>query len=306
VAVFEEACRRARGLLEQTPGNGLDKRVVVFDNWCEFGEGHYLEPVTGQGFGYVDAIKRVFAPDSPPCQDITPRDVGLEYPEKVYLTRREVMGGLPGRERQVVGDLVAWWGFEDDDAMLSRDSSTCGFHGLKTAFATEAGRVGKGFRCTGGSVAHGPHRLFWPEDGITVELWAKPAEPKQSDRWLLNAVGDSRTGYRLGLCDGRVAWQIPQTSWSHLLSSPAELPVGQWSHVAATFDNEVMRLYIDGSEVASLPRHGPICPSEAGLTLGTYSPGHGRAFFLGTLDEVKLWSRALTAAEVRAHATLSH
>jgi len=304
VAVFEEACRKARALLEATPGNGLDKRVVVFDNWCEFGEGHYIEPVTGQGFGYVDAIKKVFAPKAAPCQDITPRDVGLAYPEKVYLTRREIMGGLPDRERWVVSNLVAWWGFEDDDAMLSRDASNCGFHGIKSGFKAVPGKVGKGFLCDGGSVAVGPHRLLWPEDGITIEAWVNPSAPRQSDRWILNTVGDSRTGYRLGFSDGRLGWQIPQTSWSHMLTSPADLPVGEWSHVAATFDNEVMRLYLNGTEVGSLPRHGPICPADAGLSLGTYTPGHGRAFFMGTLDEVKMWNRALTAAEAKAHARL--
>ncbi|MEI6500402.1 MAG: glycoside hydrolase family 99-like domain-containing protein, partial [Armatimonadota bacterium] len=171
VAVFEQTCRNARKLIEETPGNGLDKRVMVFDNWCEFGEGHFLEPTAGDGFAYLDAIKRVFAPKSPPCRDITPRDVGLAYPESNYLTRKAILGGLPGRERQVVGDLIAWWGFEDDDAMVSRDQSNCGFHGIKGGFRSAPGKVGKGFLCDGGSVAIGPHRLLTPEDGISVEMW---------------------------------------------------------------------------------------------------------------------------------------
>jgi hypothetical protein len=37
------------------------------------------------------------------------------------------------------------------------------------------------------------------------------------------------------------------------------------------------------------------------VSLGTYTPGHGSAFFMGALDEVKLWSRALTAEEVKRH-----
>jgi len=301
VAVFEQACRKARKLLEATPGNGLDKRIMVFDNWCEFGEGHFLEPTCGDGFAYLDAIKRVFAPRSAPCRDITPRDVGLPYPESNYLTRKAILGGLPGRERQVVGDLIAWWGFEDDDEMVSRDQSNCGFHGIKDGFRSAPGKVGKGFLCDGGSVAVGPHRLLWPEDGISVEMWVNPSQAKQPDRWMLNSVGDSRTGYRLGLGGGKACWQIPQTSWSHMVASPQELPVGQWSHVVGTFDNEVMRLYVNGVEVGSLPRHGPICPSETRVVLGTYSPGHGGAFFIGTLDEVKIWNRALTAAEVQQH-----
>lgn len=301
VAVFEQACRRARKLVEETPGNGLDRRIVVFDNWCEFGEGHYLEPVAGQGFAYLDAIKRVFAPKSAPCQDITPRDVGLACPESVYQIRKELMGGLPGRERHVVDNLVAWWGFEDDDDMISRDQSACGFHGIKTGFKPTAGKHGQGFLCDGGCVTVAPHRLLWPTAGITVEMWVQPTKEKQGDRWMINTVGDSRTGYRLGLGDGKVHWQIPLTSWSHSLSSPQPLPVGEWSHVVGTFDNETMRLYINGVEVGSLPRHAPLSPSEANLSLGTFTSGHGSAFFIGVLDDVKLYDRALTAEEVKRH-----
>jgi len=59
-----------------------------------------------------------------------------------------------------------------------------------------------------------------------------------------------------------------------------------------------MRLYLDGREVASLPRGGPINPSAPVLCLGSYAPGHPRAFLQGTLDEVRIWDRALSAAEV--------
>ncbi|MEI6500639.1 MAG: LamG domain-containing protein, partial [Armatimonadota bacterium] len=252
---------------------------------------------------YRDAIKRVFAPKAPPCRDITPRDVGLAYPESNYLTRKAILGGLPGRERQVVGGLVAWWGFEDDDAMISRDQSSCSFHGVKSGFRSASGKLGKGFLCDGGSVAIGPHRLLSPEDGISVEMWVNPGQAKESNRWLLNTVGDSRTGYRLGLGDGKVCWQIPKTAWSHELAAPEELPVGQWSHVVGTFDNETMRLYVNGVQVGSLVRQGPLNPSEAGVSLGTYTPGHGGAFFIGTMDEVKIWDRGLTAEEVKQHFT---
>jgi len=48
------------------------------------------------------------------------------------------------------------------------------------------------------------------------------------------------------------------------------------------------------------PREGPIQPSEAKLCLGSYAPGHDRAFFQGVIDEVRLYDRALTAEEIAA------
>lgn len=300
-AAFKAACERARALWQETPGNGLDKRVVVFDNWCEFGEGHYLEPCAGFGFGYLDAIKEVFCPGAPPCQDITPPDVGLPYPERAYLLRREVLGGFPERQRKVIGGLLAWWRFEEDDTNVALDASECHFHGAKQDFMSTTGKVGKGFLCNGGTVTVPAHRLLWPSEGITIELWYKADIAGQSDRWMVNCVGTSNSGYRLGLDQGKLCWQIPLTGWSHHLTCPDPAPLGQWTHVAATYDGKTMRIYVNGQESASMARPGVINPSDVNLILGNYSPGHPRAFFQGVLDEIKLYDHALTAQEVAEH-----
>lgn len=297
-ANFEAACRRAKEIVDATPGNGLDKRLVVFDNWNEFGEGHYIEPCAGFGFGFVDVIRNVFCNDSPPCLDITPEDVGLPVPEKVYLRRREVMGGLVSRERRVTEHVLGYWRFEDTEPDLALDSSSCQFHGLKQDAVAAAGHRGKGLLCQGGSISVPAHRLLWPASGITVEAWVKPAVAGQSDRWFVNSVGSADSGYRLGLDGGRLAWQIPSTPWSHLLTTPETLPVGAWTHVVATYDNTSLRLFVNGVEQAQLERGGVIVPSDVNLCIGNYSPGHAAAFFQGVIDELRILDRPLGADEV--------
>jgi hypothetical protein len=61
-----------------------------------------------------------------------------------------------------------------------------------------------------------------------------------------------------------------------------------------------MRLYVDGAEVAALERPGPVKRSHFDLMIGSFAP-RTRAHFQGHLDEVRLFSRALAAAEIRAH-----
>ena len=119
---------------------------------------------------------------------------------------------------------------------------------------------------------------------------------------MVNTVGSASTGYRLGFGGGHLNWQIPKTPWSHGLQSPQPVEVGRWHHVAATYDNETMRLYLDGKEVATLERGGPVNPSGAQLCLGSYAPSHPRAFFQGALDEVRIWDRALSAEEIAKQA----
>lgn len=72
----------------------------------------------------------------------------------------------------------------------------------------------------------------------------------------------------------------------------------RWAHVVMTFDSSHLRLYIDGNEVAShaLPTPGPLA-EHAGLIIGGHRTGTGRNFD-GLIDEVAMWSRTLTPAEI--------
>jgi hypothetical protein len=43
------------------PSDSLGRRIIMLANWNEFGEGHFLMPSNLAGFGYLDALREVFA-----------------------------------------------------------------------------------------------------------------------------------------------------------------------------------------------------------------------------------------------------
>ena len=55
------------------PENSLGRRMVMLANWNEFGEGHFLLPNSSAGFGYLDALRDVFAAGGP-HEDAKPSD----------------------------------------------------------------------------------------------------------------------------------------------------------------------------------------------------------------------------------------
>ena len=63
-----------------------------------------------------------------------------------------------------------------------------------------------------------------------------------------------------------VTINIAGTDWS--VTGPAGLPIGTWSHLAATYDGQRIRLYVDAVEVASQARPGSITPSSGPLRIG--------------------------------------
>ena len=57
---FQALLDQAQSVLASRDNKSLDGCMVMLDNWNEFGEGHYMMPTEQYGFGYLDAIKRVF------------------------------------------------------------------------------------------------------------------------------------------------------------------------------------------------------------------------------------------------------
>jgi hypothetical protein len=82
---------------------------------------------------------------------------------------------------------------------------------------------------------------------------------------------------------------------TNLFASGA-LPVNSWTHLAATFDGATLRLYVNGVQVASQARTGTLTTSNAVLTIGHNIFGER---FIGRIDEVRIYNRALTAAEIQ-------
>jgi hypothetical protein len=296
---FAAACRDAKELVDAKPAGRWDSKIVVFDNWTEFGEGHYIEPTTGTGFSFVNAIKQVFCSSWAPEEitDIIPEDLGMAPPQRRYEAVRAGYGKrLPWLPLRISGDLIAHWEFDGEDDGYFLDSSPNGCDLKIEGIGLAPGRKGQALLCgKGGAVIKTP-AVFYHPGGISIALWCNPSEPEQSDRWLINTAGTSH-GYRIGLNGGKLTWQIPREAWSHSLSDSQALAIKQWSHVAATFDNQTMRLYINGQEVAKRERQGFIKKGD-NFVVGAYSASSERNAFQGLIDDVRIYRRVLNADEI--------
>jgi glycosyl transferase family WbsX len=95
-----EDCKRFLDTQEQNPR----LKMVFIEAWNEWGEGSYIEPQREFGFGYLEAIREVFAPNSPKPPEIVPADVGLgpyDLPDLSELTAWDFTKA---------GDTLGWTG----------------------------------------------------------------------------------------------------------------------------------------------------------------------------------------------------
>ena len=75
------------------------------------------------------------------------------------------------------------------------------------------------------------------------------------------------------------------------------VPLGVWSHLAVTFDGSVVRLFVNGALVGSVGFVGSVPGSSGPLRLGGNSVWG--EWFAGLIDEVRVYNRALTQAEIQ-------
>jgi hypothetical protein len=312
---FEGLLREAKAFIATLPADELGSKMLLLDNWNEWGEGHYLAPYREYGFGYLDAVRKVFAPDARPHEDLLPEDIGLGPYDTAYRTpaaqaeqRRQATRRItkPGADEE---GLVGWWAFDETadaettDADVTLDYSGHGLGGVLQRAQRAPGCEGRALVCNGGnaSIAYAP--ALSPSNAFTVSCWVKTDQADQKHVWFINRIfsGSTTSGFRLGLQAGKPCFGVPVTSFSHHLTGTSALPTGRWVFLAGTFDGQAMRLYMDGELQGTLARPAPLEPNTHHLCLGNYDTGH-TAHFTGLLDEVKLYGRALAADEIQADA----
>jgi hypothetical protein len=74
--------------------------------------------------------------------------------------------------------------------------------------------------------------------------------------------------------------------------------LGSWTHVAYTFDGSTVKGYLDGAELLSEADAASLQPRGHSLRFGV--DGAYQQFFNGALDDLRIYSRALTAGEIRS------
>jgi hypothetical protein len=76
------------------------------------------------------------------------------------------------------------------------------------------------------------------------------------------------------------------------------MPLNTWTHIAATYDGTTLRLFVNGVQTSTKAVTGSIKTSTGALRFGG-NTSWSDEWFSGLIDEVRLYNRALTAAEIQ-------
>ncbi len=138
---------------------------------------------------------------------------------------------------------------------------------------------------------------------VTVEAWVYP-ETNTGIRYIV-FKGNSSNGYYLRInSNGTVSLG---TNGLNRITSTAVIPAGKWSHIAGSYNvsNNGYKLFVNGLEDAStinIINSAPNSNTDS-LLIGKF----GANTFTGLIDEVRIWTKAVSADNIRRnmHTSLS-
>jgi hypothetical protein len=135
---------------------------------------------------------------------------------------------------------------------------------------------------------------------LTIEAWVYPTVAPAGWRTIAAKERPGGVVYYLhaGSSNPSPATGLVVASGEQTLYGVAQLPTNTWTHLAATYDGTAQRLYVNGVQVSTRAQTGQVSTSTSPLRLGG-NASYGE-YFQGRIDEVRLYNRALTAAQIQA------
>ena len=198
--------------------------------------------------------------------------------------------------------LVAWYKAEAN----VNDSSGNGHHGANTfSVGFSAGHVGQAFTYSdqAQSVPIPNHPSLFPPTSLSIEGWINPLPYSGcagGSYRIFHTVQTVITGYAtiLNCTDGKLIGALFDSAGTpESVVSNMPIPTNTFTHFAVTWDGSNLRLYINGVLDNVAPTTMPMIGTNDHLV----RIGNGLALgFLGKIDEVSLYNRALSGAEVLA------
>ena len=198
--------------------------------------------------------------------------------------------------------LVAAYGFEEGSGTTTADTSGNANTGtLASATWSSAGKFGKAlsFNGTSARVNVNDSNSLDLTTAMTLEAWVNPASASSAFRTIILKERTGQLVYALysSTSNGRPDTEAAIGSSNRSVAGTSTLPVGSWSYVSATYDGSTLRFYVNGTQVSSLAVSGAITTSTGALRIGGNNVWG--EYFSGLIDEVRIYNRALTAAQIQ-------
>jgi hypothetical protein len=219
-------------------------------------------------------------------------------PKDSFLIDFTIINAIP-----VPSGIISWWpaGGNALDAITNHNDATV-IHGAPTYVA---GEVGQGFSFNGTTdfIEVTNSTSLNPTNGITLDCWVYVTGNQNNHRDILSKDGET-SNRQFILTDSdqnKFRAHIGVSNVLYFIDATNTVPLNTWTHVAMTYDQTNLVLYVNGIPQTTGAVSGPIMTTTQPFRIGGGAPaGASQYYFAGRIDEPDLFSRALSASEILA------
>ena len=229
---------------------------------------------------------------------------GDGFPTGLELTLGTDPDNANSKPAPIYAGLRAWWKFDETSGATAADSTGRPQHGTVSGAAWSAGIAGGALAFDGiddGVLAGAAASLLGGTD-FTLSAWVKLAPGAPGGVVLQQrepGTGGDQGQYGLKVnSDGTASFYVADgSSYQFNLGASATVNNGEWRHLAAVREGTAGRLYLDGVPIAQAT--GSLRPLAAHAVSIGYDHRENNQRFKGSLDDLRLYERALTLAEIK-------
>ncbi len=196
--------------------------------------------------------------------------------------------------------LVGCWKLDETEGTTAFDSSGNENNGTvlgNPKWATGKFKGALDLDGAGDYVDCGNSPIFTFQDAITVSVWVNLRTAPTA--WMA-AVAKGENAWRISCNNTSQSFHFGVTYYTNAnYSANGAITVGlnEWHHVAGTYENSTIKLYVDGVLDTTTASAAAMGKSTTNLFIGENSESTGRTWN-GLLDDVRIYRRALSASEI--------
>jgi hypothetical protein len=220
---------------------------------------------------------------------------------------------LPPGSSTLHRGLVAHWSFDEGAGLVAHDDSGSGYHGHLVGAEWTTGRFGGGLAFSGGQYV-AVNGFEDPSNAWTVSAWARFGASDLTAPWgsIVSTEVPGQGGWMVYL-EGQVAaprlnfeYAPPGSPFLEGTGCCENLQADAWYHVTAVADPSAASLLVyEGSQPRAVaPLSATLPPGDPTLFMGSWRFGNDDprlgGFLSGTIDDVSIYSRALSQTEIAA------
>jgi hypothetical protein len=214
------------------------------------------------------------------------------------LGAAEVAGDMQAPIQTPKQAPVAAYSFDEGEGETAEDLTGEGHTGTVEGAEWARGRYGDSLKFDGEDMVTIPasEELNLTEE-FTLEAWVKPeVEGEYGHLFVKEDTAEEQTAYAITKHESRLLARLGIPGVEE--ESPTEtLELGSWQHIAATYDGDRVRLYVNG-ELVGDAAVAEILSTDGALRIGGADLWWSDEGFKGRIDEVRIYNRALGAGEI--------